>query len=115
MITVSALTSSDTVATSADGVRHPCQLNMQLESIPALGLHSRELSVRSNTWPSESLGRNSATPDVGVDVAIAAGDASELAGAMAADASCEVRTCTWTIPATTKNTAMLMLCRIAVA
>jgi len=65
---------------------------MQLESITALGLHSREFSVRSRTWPRESLGGDLATSSVGLDAVAAAEGAIELAGAMAADASCEVRT-----------------------
>jgi hypothetical protein len=80
----------DEWASTAAFSGHPFQLNMQSESIPALGPHSRELSVCCSTCSSESREGNSATPNRGLDAAAAA--AIEVPGAMAAAALCEVRT-----------------------
>ena len=60
---------------------------MHFESIPELGAHSREFSVCSGAWRSESLKRNSPTPTGEVDAVAAAEDAIELFGGMAAAAS----------------------------
>jgi hypothetical protein len=56
---------------------------MHWESIAALGLHSRELSVRSATWPSDSLVDDSPAPAVKLDAVTDGADAGERSGATA--------------------------------
>jgi hypothetical protein len=75
-----------------------------LESTAAVGLHSREVFVRADIWPSESLGGDSPTPVGDVDGVPAAEGAIEPSGANATAASGEVSTLI--IPATAKYIAM---------
>jgi hypothetical protein len=77
---------------------------MQLDSIAALGRRSRELSVGSSTWPSESLWGDSATSMWESDAVAGDAHAIDLFGAVAAVASGEVGACV--IPAMAKNIAM---------
>jgi hypothetical protein len=63
---------------------------MHWESIPALGLHSRELPDYSGAWPSESLKGDSPPPAGGGDAVAAADGAIEPSGGMAAAAPGEV-------------------------
>jgi hypothetical protein len=77
---------------------------MQLDSIAALDLPSRELSVGSDTWPSESLWSDSVTSMWESDAVAADARAIELFGAMAAAASGELNT--RVIPVMAKSIAM---------
>jgi hypothetical protein len=86
---------------------------MHLESIPELGAHSRELSVCSGAWRSESFKGDSPTLAGEVDAVAAAEEAIELSGEMAAAASGESRK--WTSAANAKYHAMQLPSRIAAA
>jgi hypothetical protein len=65
---------------------------MLWESIPALGLHSRVLSTRSESWSKALLASDGRALTGGFDAGAADGRVSELVGAAAA--SGEIRTLT---------------------